>query len=77
MAIKTFSRRRSHRCDENRVFFVQIGAILASIRPFEVFPAVLIFMPGTGCGAEGSQLLGNPARTLGSGPFVMSVLALT
>ena len=37
MAWKTFSRRRSRRCDENRVFFVQIGAILASIRPFEVF----------------------------------------
>ena len=45
VAIKTFSRRRSHRCDENRVFLVQIGAILASIRPFEVFRAVWIFIP--------------------------------
>ena len=40
LARQFFSRRRSHRCDENRVFFVQIGAILASIRPFEVFRAV-------------------------------------
>ena len=40
VARKTFRNDRARRCDEFWLIFVEIGAILAIFRPFEVFRAV-------------------------------------
>ena len=59
-AQKIFSKSRSRRCGRFRQIFVEIGAILAIIRPFENFDSVeqLVFRAGMASASASASHLG-------------------